>query len=734
MGPLHKRIAELKEAPDDVAAKPPLRSVVPDSLDGVDLGVKKDPAKIQENLRPELKIHPAVEQLRNALDAAQELAANAVTRYTDRALYHLKGFGKENNTFYREVVSADKLLEFRSSLRELYQKATDLSDYLAPLASAELEYATQSSYQKDLADAPEICTTLQLPGSEVTTIAGRINHAVTEIEQSTIRKRMLFADSHSLFMDLQAECQEFISDLARVMSRANTATNKLLIYETQNTGAPQSLGHTQLEPAITPELLAKLEGLSLPIQREPGSPEMAEKGGSIARLDSALLKSFFDMGARCVTYRVADEIKGYYIYFEPGNIPEFARPLTEKIKEGPAAFGLMVVRSDEVRGQPAMESMLETLELHLQRTGARTLAVRMEVSNRASFSSLYRMGFVRVPEDVAESTSPSGKRTMFIGLQRAIDPDLVKRRARWKPPVEFQNSSEAAAQETGLLASIPIDRKAPEASVKAHVPGILSQEKAAEYLLAAERPFAIRLTGGMGQMERKSWAKMRQYFEQELRGFDGSWIVGDSTMWTKSDEKFTGQVRPGIADIPTTLKDAWPRAQILGALVNAHKAQLIDGMHLITDQELRWNFDKAPYETGPNLEIPYRISANVEAHIEKLESEWDVEYITVHEVLDEASLLADSKGLEFNFATICFDGGDTTAREIRKAGSRGGEPVILIKGSGRWTDIFASDSDFLVHHPNVYVVDMQVSGSLRAVMMELGALSPRPLRTAEFPE
>jgi hypothetical protein len=100
---------------------------------------------------------------------------------------------------------------------------------------------------------------------------------------------------------------------------------------------------------------------------------------------------------------------------------------------------------------------------------------------------------------------------------------------------------------------------------------------------------------------------------------------------------------------------------------------------------------------------------------------WDAEYRECLSITNDLKEYCNFKSV-----LISYNGGSVTEREILRTAERGW-PVILIKDSGRKTDEYANNREFLALRTNVRVVERSAA-ALRAALAEFGAVPERRLQ------
>ncbi|MEY4722810.1 MAG: hypothetical protein RLZZ324_323 [Candidatus Parcubacteria bacterium] len=255
-----------------------------------------------------------------------------------------------------------------------------------------------------------------------------------------------------------------------------------------------------------------------------------------------------------------------------------------------------------------------------------------------------------------------------------------------------------------------------------------STERLTLRLAAAARKCIVRFTGGCGEMSEGDGDRLKELFSPAFVGFEGALTFGGTRMVYRAD---WSRVRQGITEIPPHLKQTvCPNAVLLGIVPRTADIGICEiGVKIEDDPKndfftivhpdqdhalvIQINADNA----CPKIDDKVRMSAagtplpapNV----------WDAEFEECMRITGILRECFDGYGS----VLIAYNGGGTTEREIVATSDRGW-PVILIKGSGRKTDEYASNKEFLALRDNVRVVDKDPS-AIRAALAEFGAVPER---------
>jgi hypothetical protein len=208
-------------------------------------------------------------------------------------------------------------------------------------------------------------------------------------------------------------------------------------------------------------------------------------------------------------------------------------------------------------------------------------------------------------------------------------------------------------------------------------------------LTKAPRQCAVRLTGGCGSMSAEDSQGLYELFSQAMTGFDGALIFGGTRMVLRSDRD---TIVPGITEIPSRLRQHCPNMVVLGIIPKTEDLLLDMDRGLIISSE-----PDRPYVTVVHPEQDVVLVVQTTPDDQEM---WDAEYQESLRITEDLRRYAN-----WDSVTVSYNGGSVTRREIIATAERGW-PVVLIRGSGRVTDEFASDKEFLtLHRANVAVAE-----------------------------
>ncbi len=228
-------------------------------------------------------------------------------------------------------------------------------------------------------------------------------------------------------------------------------------------------------------------------------------------------------------------------------------------------------------------------------------------------------------------------------------------------------------------------------------------------LTRAEQKFVIRITGGCGYMSPDDAKGLYNLFAEAFNGFKGAMLFGGTRMIKKDN---TSSIVPGITEIPPLIEKK-EDVVILGVVPKTSDLELSVKYGLVVSVD-----NKQQYITvvHPDQDMCLIVQSSVDKT-----SCWETEFEECIRITSNLRDFADWKSL-----LISYNGGKVTEKEILKT-AKLGWPVLLIKGSGRKTDEYANNQEFLNAYPNVVVAQKEVS-SIRKQLIKAGALPCEPLR------
>ena len=222
-------------------------------------------------------------------------------------------------------------------------------------------------------------------------------------------------------------------------------------------------------------------------------------------------------------------------------------------------------------------------------------------------------------------------------------------------------------------------------------------------LTQARDRFIVRLTGGCGNMSPQDAKGLTDLFAQAFEGFAGAMIFGGTRMLSYPDFK---KIKFGITEIPPLIGEKNPDAVTLGVIPRTQELGLSPHGLLVADEKEKGFITIVHPQQDICLVV--QISAdNAQT--------WDAE---VDECLEITKNLREFAG--WNSLLISYNGGSVTEKEIVKTAQLGW-PILLINGSGRKTEEYANNTEFLHKFPNVHVAE-NTAKSLKEKLFVLEAL------------
>lgn len=228
--------------------------------------------------------------------------------------------------------------------------------------------------------------------------------------------------------------------------------------------------------------------------------------------------------------------------------------------------------------------------------------------------------------------------------------------------------------------------------------------KVALMLTGAQQKCIVRMTGGCGNMSAEDAASMQQTLVDAFAGFKGAMLFGGTRMVMRDDHSI---VVPGITEVPPLIRSSCPGSIVLGIVPRTQDFQIAPSLGMIVSSESNKDFITIIH--------PSQDACLVVQHSADKGVLWDAEYQECMRITENLRRYAEWQSL-----LVCYNGGDVTEKELLATAERRW-PVLLIEGSGRTTDRYASDERFLDDHPSVAVTQND-SHSIRQELMRVGAL------------
>lgn len=242
------------------------------------------------------------------------------------------------------------------------------------------------------------------------------------------------------------------------------------------------------------------------------------------------------------------------------------------------------------------------------------------------------------------------------------------------------------------------------------IPSLYIQNKREESLnvalklTKAKSRYVIRVTGGCGYMSEDQADGLYDLYVRSLIGYKGAILFGGTRMVNRKNLE---TVVPGITEIPPLIRKHCPDSVILGIIPKSGDLQLSMEYGLVVSDD-----NEEDYITiiHPNQDICVVVQQSVDEGVS-----WEAEFEECIHITSNLREYANWKSL-----LISYNGGGVTEKEILKT-AKLGWPILLIKGSGKKTDEYANDKEFLMKYPNVHVVNKNPA-DMRQKLFHLEAL------------
>jgi hypothetical protein len=224
-------------------------------------------------------------------------------------------------------------------------------------------------------------------------------------------------------------------------------------------------------------------------------------------------------------------------------------------------------------------------------------------------------------------------------------------------------------------------------------------------LTMAKRKVVVRFTGGCGHMSDSDAEGLYDLFVESFAGFEGAIIFGGTRMIKRFPK---GAVLPGITEIPPLIRKKFPSTIILGVVPKTAELRMGE-CGLIVSEESGKDFITI---THPDQDHCLVVQESVDNGVG-----WEAEFRECISITNDLLTFAG-----FDSLLISYNGGGVTEKEILATAERGW-PILLIADSGRKTEEYAKNEEFLRRYPNVRVAKKSVE-SIRGHLMSLGVIAP----------
>lgn len=218
-----------------------------------------------------------------------------------------------------------------------------------------------------------------------------------------------------------------------------------------------------------------------------------------------------------------------------------------------------------------------------------------------------------------------------------------------------------------------------------------SSAQVALKLTTAKQKCIVRITGGCGYMSTDDSDNLIQTFVEAFVDYQGAMLFGGTRMLDKQ----TKQTINGITEVAPAIKKQNPDVVVLGVIAKSDCLGISEQGLIVSNN----NEDSYFTICHPGQDMTLLVQKNPDIPMTIDSSIWDMEYQECMSIVRDLREFAGMQSL-----LICYNGGNTTEKELL-ATAREGWPVLLIKGSGRISDVYASDTTFLEQYPSVSVCE-----------------------------
>lgn len=233
------------------------------------------------------------------------------------------------------------------------------------------------------------------------------------------------------------------------------------------------------------------------------------------------------------------------------------------------------------------------------------------------------------------------------------------------------------------------------------------------------RHFVLRGTGGCGLMKPEDAVGLRN-LELALSGrdrggrqwrkrprFAGFCLFGGTRMVGKTDPSV---IVPGITEVFPAIQKYCPESVTLGVIAKVGHLRYSSHGLIIHDE---------PDNEFVTILHPTQTSSVILQPSADMQASWDDEF-------KECIRICDSlRQARWQGLLVVYNGGGVTERELTSWATLGKRDpfwqVLIVKGSGRKADEYASDSEWLNEHPTVTVCENDLD-DMRIKLESLGAI------------
>lgn len=212
----------------------------------------------------------------------------------------------------------------------------------------------------------------------------------------------------------------------------------------------------------------------------------------------------------------------------------------------------------------------------------------------------------------------------------------------------------------------------------------------------------VRFTGGCANMSSHDAEGLYDLFVSAFHGFRGALLFGGTRMVMRNN---FDEVLPSITEVPPLIRDACPEAWLTGVVPRTADFELHPQLGITIHPQEEQEFITILHQAQDQC---LAVQGSVDTP-----ADWDTEWQTCVRIITKLRNFAQFKSL-----TISYNGGGVTEHEILATADLGW-PLLLIRGSGRKTDEYAKNREFLSRYPNVICADADAQ-SVRRALTELG--------------
>ena len=254
-------------------------------------------------------------------------------------------------------------------------------------------------------------------------------------------------------------------------------------------------------------LLERLADITAKLERAPSDPAIKDDGAVIAKHSAAFFEHLLELGAKIVTARGENIVYGYGIYFEPKTVSHFKPEVTERYDSfGKVAYLHFILLDPDMPQELrslAHKSILSSVILQLQRTGANLLVGRIFKDNYLSFfTNVFHQPAFLGP-DCGSVRSETGEEALFVGVAIEVTPSKRAAVNRPSPAHEAEEIASGVAKQRMKGFFPPTDLSSFEVIFKI-------QEQIAHYTSVLERRDQSQTTSLTGRQQSRAERKLKK--------------------------------------------------------------------------------------------------------------------------------------------------------------------------------------------------------------------------------